>query len=102
MSQIKNLDVSIMGREFRVACPVEEEAGLIEAVEYLDAKMHEIRDVGKVIGIDKIAIMAALNITHEFLSTRMSGGVELGEFRRKISSMQDRIDQVLLEQPELF
>jgi cell division protein ZapA len=65
-----SLDVAIMGREFRVACPEDEREGLLQAVSYLDRKMREIRDGGKVIGLERIAIMAALNITHDYLAAR--------------------------------
>jgi cell division protein ZapA len=98
----KGLDVTIMGREFRVACPEGEEEALLASVEYLDRKMHEIRDTGKVIGVERIAIMAALNIAHEFLSTRLPGGFDIGEFKRRINSMQAQIEQAMSEQDELF
>ncbi len=96
------LDVSIMGREFRIACAEEEQKDLIKAIEYLNNKMREIRDAGKVIGVERIAIMAALNITHEFLSTRVEGGFDVGEFKRRIFSMQAAIDQAMNGQDELF
>jgi cell division protein ZapA len=70
-------------------------------VEYLDRKMREIRDAGKVIGVERIAIMAALNITHELLSTRL-GGFDVGEFKRKMQSMTATIDAALAAQNELF
>ncbi len=54
----------------RIACSEEEKADLLKAVEYLDSKMREIRDGGKVIGVERIAIMAALNIAHELLTMR--------------------------------
>ncbi len=98
----KGLDVTIMGREFRVACPEGEEQALLTSVEYLDRKMREIRDTGKVIGIERIAIMAALNITHEFLATRLAGGFDIGEFKRRINSMQAQIEQAMSDQDELF
>jgi len=98
----KGLDVTIMGREFRVACPEGEEQALLTSVEYLDRKMREIRDSGKVIGIERIAIMAALNITHEFLATRLAGSFDIGEFKRRINSMQAQIEQAMSEQDELF
>jgi cell division protein ZapA len=102
-TQTKNgLDVSIMGREFRVACSQDEQKELLKAVEYLSDRMREIRDAGKVIGVERIAIMAALNITHEYLSTRMEGGFDVGEFKRRIFSMQAVIDQALNGQDELF
>ncbi|MGH6693188.1 MAG: cell division protein ZapA, partial [Gammaproteobacteria bacterium] len=57
----KALQVTVMGREFRVACPENEHKELLEAVDYLNRKMDEIRDNGKVVGVERIAIMAALN-----------------------------------------
>ncbi len=63
--------------------------------------MREIRDAGKVIGVERIAIMAALNITHELLSTRL-GGFDVGEFKRKMQSMTATIDAALAAQNELF
>lgn len=98
----KGLDVNIMGREFRVACSDEQKPELIKAVDYLNGKMREIRDAGKVIGVERIAIMAALNIAHEFLSTRVDGGFDIGEFKRRMASMQSTIDQVMNGQDELF
>ena len=55
------MDVTILGRQFRVACTEDEKQELLKAVSYLDGKMREIRDGGKVIGVERIAIMAALN-----------------------------------------
>lgn len=100
--KIKALDVTILDREFRVACPEEERAELLEAVSYLDKKMREVRDTGKVATIERIAIMAALNITHELLTTRLGAGFDMSEFKRRISSMQATIDAMLAEQDELF
>ncbi|HXF17801.1 MAG TPA: cell division protein ZapA [Burkholderiales bacterium] len=96
------LDVNIMGREFRIACQEDEQKDLLKAIEYLNIKMREIRDAGKVIGVERVAIMAALNITHEFLSSRMDGGFDVGEFKRRIFRMQTTIDQAMNGQDELF
>lgn len=101
MANAKAVDVSIMGKEFRVSCTDEERPGLINAVNYLDKKMRDIRDTGKVIGAERIAMMAALNMSHELLSTR-SGGVEIGDLKRKILDMQEQIDVALSEQNKLF
>ena len=102
MSEAKSLQVSIMGREFRVACPDDEQAGLLEAVDYLNKKMLEIRDAGKVIGIERIAIMAALNISHELLSTKVGGGFDMAEIKRRMNRMESVIDQAMSEQAKLF
>ena len=89
-----------MGREFRVACPEDEQARLLEAVDYLNKKMLEIRDGGKVIGLERIAIMAALNIAHEMMSTR--GGFDTTDLKRRMARMESIIDQAMSEQPDLF
>ena len=101
MSEAKSLQVAIMGREFRVACPEEEQAGLLEAVDYLNKKMLEIRDGGKVIGLERIAIMAALNIAHEMLSAK-GGGFDLSDLKRRMTRMETVIDQAMSEQADLF
>jgi len=101
MSEAKAVDVSIMGREFRVSCTNDEYDALMSAVSYLDRKMGEIRDAGKVVGVERIAIMAALNIAHELLTTR-SGGFDIGDFKRRIGFMQEQIEQEIAEQNELF
>jgi cell division protein ZapA len=96
------LDVSILDREFRVACKEDQRAELLEAVAYLDKKMREIRDAGKIASVERIAIMAALNISHEFLTTRLGNGFDMGEFKRRVGAMQTNIEKILAEQNELF
>ena len=102
MTEAKSLQIAIMGREFRVACPEDEQAGLLEAVDYLNRKMLEIRDGGKVIGLERIAIMAALNIAHEFLSTKVGGAFDMAEIKRRMTRMETVIDQEMSEQAKLF
>ena len=102
MSASKTMNVSIMGREFRVACPDDEREELLQSVSYLDKRMREIRDGGKVVGSERIAIMAALNITHELLTTKIRGGFDMGEFKRRIDHMQAALDAAMPEQDKLF
>jgi cell division protein ZapA len=97
----KSLDVIIDGRPFRVACEEGEEGALLDAVAYLDRKMGEIREAGKLVGTDRIAVMAALNIAHELLSVK-SGGLEIGEFKRRINTMKSSLEKAMVEQEELF
>jgi cell division protein ZapA len=97
----KALQVNVMGREFRVACPENEQKELLEAVDYLNRKMDEIRDNGKVIGIERIAIMAALNIAHELLTTKV-GGFDMAALKRRMQSMETTLDQALRDQSKLF
>ena len=98
----KTLEIKILDRELRVACPDEERGELLDAVAYLDRKMREIRDAGKIVSVERIAIMAALNITHELLSVKIGRGFDLADFKRRISRMQAAIDEALAEQDTLF
>ena len=102
MSETKTLQITIMGRDFRVACAEHEQAGLLQAVDYLNKKMLEIRDSGKVIGLERIAIMAALNIAHELLSVKVDGGFDMAELKRRMNNMETAIDQAMSEQAKLF
>lgn len=108
MSAAAHLDVTILGREYRVACRDDERAALLEAVAYLDARMREIRDTGKVSGLDRIAVMAALNIANDLLRERkepsavgerlIDGPGTGGRIRR----MGAAIDEALAAQDKLF
>ena len=74
------VSVRIMEKEYVVACPYEERSALLDAAEFLNARMREIRDTGKVVGLDRILVMAALNLAHEFLKgkdreSRLDNGV---------------------------
>ena len=90
----KSVDVTILGRSFTVSCTDEERQGLMDAVGYLDKKMHDIRDSGKVIGVERIAVMAALNLSHEILNVQL-GGVDIGDYKRRIDAMHVSIDEEL-------
>ncbi|OGA39121.1 MAG: cell division protein ZapA [Betaproteobacteria bacterium RIFCSPLOWO2_12_FULL_62_13] len=98
----RGLQINIMGREFRVACPEDEQEGLLEAVDYLNKKMQDIRSGGKVVGLERIAIMAALNIAHEFLSTKVGGGFDIADIKRRMAGMETVLDQAMSDQNELF
>lgn len=98
----KGIDINILGREFRVACPEDEQESLLSAATYLDRKMREIRDQGKVIGVERIAVMAALNMAYELLSTQLGGGFDMLEIKRRMSSMEALMDETLAEQNQLF
>jgi len=101
MSDIKGVEVRIMGREFTIACPPDEREGLLNAVAYLDKKMCDIRDSGKIVGAERIAMMAALNLAHELLTTQ-SDGVDVGGMKVRVARMQGMLDSALAEQNKLF
>ena len=93
----KGLQINVMGREFRVACPENEQKELLEAVDYLNKKMSDIRDNGKVIGVERIAIMAALNSAHELLSTKV-GGFDMASIKRRMQHIETMLDQAIRDQ----
>jgi cell division protein ZapA len=64
--------------------------------------MHEIRDAGKVVGHERIAIMAALNITHELLTLRLADGFDMGAYRRRMKQLIASIDEAMAAQDQLF
>jgi cell division protein ZapA len=101
-TEAKGVSITIAGREFRVACPEGEEKQLQASVEFLNRKMKEVRDVGKVVGNDRIAVMAALNIAHEFLSTKLGSGFDIGQAKRRISLIEAKLDEALAKQDKLF
>ena len=98
----KTLEIKLLDRELRVACPEEERGELLDAVAFLDKRMREIRDAGKIASIERIALMAALNITHELLGMKVGRGVDVADFKRRMDSMQAAIDAALAEQDTLF
>ena len=69
---MQRVTVQLLDKEYQVACPEEERAALLESAELLNRKMKEIRDSGKVVGVDRIAVMAALNLSHEMLQGKSS------------------------------
>jgi cell division protein ZapA len=98
----KGLQITLMGRQYRVACAPDEQEGLLKAVDYLNQRMQDVRDNGKVIGHERIAIMAALNIAHEFLTTKVGGAFDIAEIKRRMAGMETVLDRALSEQNELF
>jgi cell division protein ZapA len=87
--------VRILEKEYHVSCPPEERAALLDSAEYLNRKMREIRDSGKVVGLDRIAVMAALNIVNELLQSRgRDEGVE-SDLAVRIKAMRERVESAL-------
>ena len=99
---VNSIEISILGRSYKIACKEGEREALLEAVAYLDAKMAEIKSAGKVNGTDRIAVMAALNIAHELLSTKLGNGFDVGQAKRRISLIEAKLDEVLARQDKLF
>ncbi|NIR59378.1 MAG: cell division protein ZapA [Gammaproteobacteria bacterium] len=84
-----------MDKEYRVACPPGEREALVASAHHLDSRMKEIRDSGKVVGVDRIAVMAALNLAHELLDQQARDSTDADRVRERIRALQERIDVAL-------
>ncbi len=87
--------VKILDKEYRVACQDSEQDGLLASAHYLDQKMRDIRQNGKVIGTDRIAVIAALNIAHELLQLQENREQNAEMLNRRLRSLQQRIEVAL-------
>ena len=97
----KGVTINVMGREFRVAAPGGEERQLAASVEFLNKKMREIRDTGKIVGMDRIAVMAALNITHELLQHNSGKDNFKQTIGSRIRTIQEKLEYALSEGKQL-
>ncbi len=98
----KTIEVTLLGRTYRVACGDGEREALMQAVAYLEGKMNEIRKSGKVMGAERIAVMAALNVAHELLSVKVGAGFDLGQAKRRLSAIESQLDAAIAKQENLF
>ncbi|HEY8053573.1 MAG: cell division protein ZapA [Steroidobacterales bacterium] len=95
------VSVRIMEKEYVVACPYDERAALLDAAEFLNARMREIRDTGKVVGLDRIAVMSALNLAHEFLKIKdRESKVDSGAGTR-VRALRERVESALGKSQQL-
>jgi cell division protein ZapA len=101
MSEAARVSVRILEKEYFVACPHEERADLLDSAELLNGKMREIRDSGKVVGLDRIAVMAALNLANEVLKTRGRGDGVAGDLGVRLKRLNDRLEAALTRGTQL-
>jgi cell division protein ZapA len=97
MSQLDSARVSvrIMEKEYVVACPYEERAALLDSAEYLNSRMREIRDSGKVVGHDRIAVMVALNLANELMRLKNREAKLENEVVGRVRVMRERVEGAL-------
>jgi cell division protein ZapA len=89
------VSVRIMEKEFVVACPYDERSALLDAAEFLNARMREIRDSGKVVGLDRVAVMAALNLAHELLRGRDRESKLDSGVGQRVRALRERVEGAL-------
>lgn len=95
------VSVRILDKEYRVACPPGERDALRSAARYLHDRMQEVRDNGKVIGTDRIAVMVALNIAHEMIDNQNQLKEYDHSIRGRIKDLQDKIELALNESKQM-
>ncbi len=95
MADNKTVIVNILDKEYQIACPPEEREALHNAAAELDERMRNIRNTGSVIGLDRIAVMAALNLCHELQQIQGTSGGEMSLDKDTLTRIQKKIDKAL-------
>jgi cell division protein ZapA len=93
--QISQVSVRILDKEYQVACPAEERTDLLDSAEILNSKMREIRDSGRIVGLDRIAVMAALNMANDLLHAKVRDQQLEGDFSQRLKLISDRVESAL-------
>ena len=96
MNKSRTICVKLLGKEFQINCPEGKEQELLDAAYHLDQNMLEIRNNGRIFGLERIAIMAALNATHDVLKQNLQNKESARELNEKVKDLQNKIDNVLL------
>lgn len=93
----KAINIRVLDKDYQVACPVDEETALLSSVRLLDEKMREIRDARKMVGIDRIAVMAALNMAHDLLQLQSGDGNDDEDpgLNTKLRSLQNKVEAAI-------
>ncbi len=102
MSRKPTVSVEILDKAYQVACPPDQEAALLSAAQHLDQAMRDIRATGKVIGLERVAIMAALNMSHEVQALRTGApSVALDDQEDRLKSLNHSLDEALYQLRQL-
>lgn len=99
--QMSRVSVRILEKEYQVACLPAERSELLDSAEFLNGKMREIRDAGNIVGLDRIAVMAALNLAHELLKIRNQGETLGSGAGQKVRLMRERVEAALAKGQQL-
>jgi len=89
------VSVRILDKEYQVACPANERTDLLDSAEALNSKMLEIRDSGRVVGLDRIAVMAALNMANDLLHAQARDRLLEGDLSGRLKIISDRVESAL-------
>ncbi len=101
MDQPTPVSVEILGKEYLISCPESEKEALLAAARYLDEKMRDVKESGKIIGTERISVVAALNISHELLQHKFTDHHNEKQVRERLQNLQKRITRTLDDTPQL-
>lgn len=99
--QFAQVSVRILDKEYQVACPLDERTDLLDSAEILNTKMREIRDSGRIVGLDRIAVMAALNMANDLMHAKARDQELEGGISSRLKLISDRVDHVLSSSQQL-
>jgi len=99
--QFAQVSVRILDKEYQVACPVDERTDLLDSAEIVNAKMREIRDTGRIVGLDRIAVMAALNMANDLMHAKARDQELEGGISHRLKLISDRVDHALSDTLQL-
>ena len=94
-NQVTQVSVRILDKEYQIACPADQRTDLLDSAEILNEKMREVRDKSGVVGLDRIAVMAALNMANDLLHAQARDEAIEGNFSDRLKVISDRVDSVL-------
>lgn len=95
------VNITILGKESQVASPEDEHQTLLQAANFLDKRMREIRSSGKVLGLERIAVMAALNLSYELLNTPSVDSEEASNLQQRFELLQNKLDDALKQSEQI-
>jgi cell division protein ZapA len=95
------VSVRILEKEYLIACPYDERAALLDAAEFLNARMREVRDSGKVVGMDRIAVMVALNLANELTKLKERVSLTDGDAGQRVKVLRERVESALQKNQQL-
>lgn len=100
-AETARVSVRILEKEYQFACPSEEQDDLVRSAEYLNARMKQIRDTGSVVGTDRIAVMAALNLANDLLKGRNRDESQEMRLEMRLKTLRERVESALEDGKQL-
>ena len=95
------INIRVLDKDYQVACPVDEEAALLDSARLLDEKMREVRDTRKMVGADRVAVMAALNLAHDLLQLQSGAGGDEPGVNGKLRTLQNKVEAAITRSRQL-